>query len=96
MNPPRANLPHPSFFKCPCHIEDLQKDVGPLGPAHKFRKIKGQSEIHYAFHRGNVNNGYIEIEDDSEPAGHSGFRDQSFGHTYLLPSGGVQADFLSK
>ncbi|KAI3395517.1 hypothetical protein diail_1234 [Diaporthe ilicicola] len=85
--------PNPNTFKCPCHIDGIQ----PFGRAHKFRKIRGQSEIHYAFSRGNVNNGYIEIADDPEPADHnSGYRDPSFGHTYVLSSGGVQADFLSK
>ncbi|KKY37827.1 putative phd finger domain protein [Diaporthe ampelina] len=72
----------------------LCHSFGPLGPAHKFRKIRGQSEIQYAFRRGNVNNGYIEVEDDSEPANHSGFRDPSFGHVYRLSGGGVQADFM--
>lgn len=96
LDPPRAITPNPNLFTCPCHVENLQKAVGPLGPAHKFRKIKGQSEIVYGFRRGNINNGYIEIEDDSEPAGHSGFRDQTFGHVYRLSSGGVQADFMQK
>lgn len=96
LDPPRAITPNPGLFRCPCHVDNIQQAVGPLGPAHKFRKIRGQSEIHYAFRRGNVNNGYIEIEDDSEPTGHSGFRDHSFGHVYRLSAGGVQADFMHK
>lgn len=97
LDPPRAITPNPNLFKCPCHAEDLQKEATPLGPAHKFRKIRGAPEIKYVFGRGNVNNGWIEIEDSSEPRSYSGFRDyDSYGHTYRLPARGVQRDFFAK
>ncbi|ROW12423.1 hypothetical protein VMCG_00809 [Cytospora schulzeri] len=97
LDPPRAITPNPNLFKCPCHAEDLQKEATPLGPAHKFRKIRGAPEIQYVFGRGNVNNGWIEVEDSSEPRSYSGFRDyDSYGHTYRLPAKGVQRDFFAK
>lgn len=98
LDPPRAITPNPNLFKCPCHAEDLLKETAPLGPAHKFRKIKGASELKYLYDRGNVNNGWIEIDDDEErPPKYGGFRDYaSYGKAYRLSASGVQRDFLSK
>lgn len=69
-----------------------------MGPAHKFRKIKGSSEIVYAYRRGNTNNGWIEIEDDeSEGDAPLNFRDPgSYGRTYKVRSSGLKEDFISK
>lgn len=98
LDPPRAITPNPNLFKCPCHAEDLLKETAPLGPAHKFRKIKGAPELEYLYDRGNVNNGWIEIDDDEErPPNYGGFRDYaSYGKAYRLSASGVQRDFLSK
>lgn len=69
-----------------------------MGPAHKFRKVKGSSEIHYAFRRGNINNGWIAVEDDeSEGEGRISFRDPgSYGRSYRVRSSGLKQDFISK
>lgn len=76
----------------------LLKVPAQLGPAHKFRKIKGSSEITYGFRRGNVNNGYIEVEEDESdsPPG-LGMRDpKSWGRSYRVRASGVRDDFVSK
>lgn len=97
LDPPRAITPNPNLFRCPCHAEDLLKEATPLGPAHKFRKIRGASEIKYAYECGNVNNGWIEIDDVPEPRSYSGFRDYvSYGRSYRLSARGVERDFFSK
>lgn len=69
-----------------------------MGPAHKFRKIKGSSEIAYAYRRGNVNNGWIEVDDDeSESDTRLNFRDPaSYGRIYKVRSSGIKEDFISK
>lgn len=98
LDPPRAITPNPNLFKCPCHTEDLLKETTPLAPCHKFRKIRGGSDISYAYKRGNINNGFIELDDDMpEPRSYSGFRDyDSYGRSYRLSMRGVQRDFLHK
>lgn len=99
LDPPRPHLPNPRTFVCPCHIDDLLLKIpAQMGPAHKFRRIKGSSEIAYAYRRGNVNNGWIEIEDDgSVEEGSLHFRDPvSYGRIYKLRSSGMKEDFISK
>lgn len=102
LDPPKAHPPNHRNFVCPCHVDQLLLQVpGQLGPAHKFRKVKGSSDIPYAFRRGNVNNGWIEVEDDQEesgvPAGPVGLPDPaSWGRVYRLQATGVRDDFISK
>lgn len=69
-----------------------------MGPAHRFRKIKGSSEIAYAYRRGNINNGWVEVdEDESEGEFLLNFRDPtSYGRVYKLRSSGIKEDFISK
>lgn len=83
---------------CPAHVDDLLAELpDSLAPAHKFRKIKGASVIKPAFRRGTVNNGFVEIDDDSETDAASGWKDVgSFGRLYRLPTTGVKLDFISK
>lgn len=86
---------------CPCHIDDLLSKVpAQLGPAHRFRKIKGSSEINYAFRRGNVNNGWIEVEDDlSEDEARRAritLRDpDTWGTKYIVSASGIRDDFIA-
>lgn len=101
LDPPRTLPPNPRTFLCPCHVDDLLLKVpAQLGPAHKFRKIKGSSDIVYGFRRGNVNNGYIEVDDDEldgAAAAPVRMRDpSSWGRSYRVQSSGVRDDFLSK
>lgn len=100
LDPPLANPPPPGRpWKCPCHIDDLLATVpGTLGPAHRFRKIKGASNIKPAMSRGIKNNGHIEIEnslsDIEEDAGFYNMKE--FGHVYRLPEEGIKLDFISQ
>jgi hypothetical protein len=100
LDPPLANPPSLSRrWRCPCHVDDLLSLLPEqLGPAHKFRRIKGASVIRPAIPRGVKNNGYIEIdftmsdsENDealSQPA--------EYGHVYKLPEEGIKLDFISR
>ncbi|KAK3692746.1 hypothetical protein B0T22DRAFT_495795 [Podospora appendiculata] len=84
-------------WKCPCHVDDLlSKLPGALGPAHRFRKIKGAPVVQPAFSRGYINNGYIEVDlerDEDE----SGWKNvETYGRTVRLPEKGIKLDFLSR
>lgn len=100
MDPPRATAPNPKTWACPCHVDKLLSLIpAQLGPAHKFRKIKGAPDINYVFRRGNVNNGWIEVDDDlSEDEARRaqmGLRDpDSWGKKYVLSASGIRDDFI--
>ncbi|KAL1871874.1 hypothetical protein VTK73DRAFT_1842 [Phialemonium thermophilum] len=97
LDPPLANPPVLRNWRCPCHVDDLLVKIpGALGPAHKFRKIKGAPAITPAFRRGNINNGYIDVvPDDSDDE--SGWKDvNTFGKLYKLPEKGIKLDFFSR
>ncbi|KAK3997278.1 hypothetical protein QBC44DRAFT_230120 [Cladorrhinum sp. PSN332] len=97
LDPPLANPPPLRNWKCPLHIDELlTKLPGQLAPAHRYRKIKASTDVHPAFSRGFVNNGYIDvIPDESEPA--SGWKNvETYGRTVRLPEKGIKLDFLSR
>lgn len=101
LDPPLANPPtRDRPWKCPCHVDDLlDKIPGMLGPAHRYRKIKGAPAMRPAAARTVRNNGRIEVEnspsDDEEDI--SGFYNQNvFGKEYRLPEHGIKLQFLSK
>ncbi|KAI9742626.1 MAG: hypothetical protein M1818_003767 [Claussenomyces sp. TS43310] len=101
LDPPLANPPPPGrMWRCPCHADDLLLKVpGALGPAHRFRRIKGASVIKPAISRGLRNNGHIEIEfapSDSDDDDEGFFEQKEFGHVYKLPEEGIKLDFISK
>ena len=98
LDPPAANAPVPRTFRCPAHVDDLLARVpGALGPAHKFRKIKGASAIKPAYSRGLVNNGYIDVDGEDLSEDESGWKEvETFGKTYRLPSKGIKLDFFSQ
>lgn len=84
-------------WRCPAHIDDiLAKLPAYLGPAHKFRKIKGAQTLEPVFSRGNINNGFIDVAPD-ESEDNSGWKDvAAFGRTYKLPEKGIMLDFLTR
>ncbi len=101
LDPPLANPPVLRTWKCPAHIDDLLSLIpGALGPAHRYRKIKGAAPIDPAFSRGNPNNGFVDVAfDDEEDAARdwSGWADvQNYGRVVKLSSSGIEMDFLSR
>jgi hypothetical protein len=107
LDPPLANPPNPPHtdrkWRCPCHVDELLAKVpGVLGPAHRFRRIKGASVIKPAIPRGTRNNGHIEIEMDSseeeeaEEEDTGFFQQREYGHIYKLPEEGIKLDFISR
>lgn len=79
-------------------MDDLLAVVpGSLGPAHRFRQIKGSSAIKPAISRGVRNNGNIEIENDPSDNEDQGFFEhREYGHVYKLPELGIKLDFISQ
>lgn len=68
-----------------------------LGPAHRFRRIKGSTAIKPDIPRGTRNNGHIEVELESTDDDDEGFFDRKeFSHVYKLPEEGIKLDFISK
>jgi len=99
LEPPLTKEPPAGkMWKCPCHVDDLLAQVpGSLGPAHRFRRIKGASVIKPAVSRGIKNNGYIEIENALSDDEEQGFYEQrEYGHVYKLPEDGIKLDFISQ
>lgn len=102
LDPPKSTPPNPKTFVCPCHANDLLSNIpAQLGPAHKFRKIKGASDIDYAFRRGNINNGWIDVEEDESDDDVMGVRlglqdPDSWGKKYTLKASGIRDDFIAK
>ena len=98
LDPPMPHPPNPKKWVCPCHIDPLFVSDPPLGPAHRFRKIRGAQPIEPAYGRGVRNNGVIEIVDDENSADdESGWRDiKVFGRVHRLPASGVKLDFIEQ
>ncbi len=98
--PPLANPPILRTWKCPAHIDDLLgKLPGSLGPAHRFRKIKGAAVLDPAFSRGNANNGFVDVDldedEDDSVQDWSGWADvETYGRTVKLSAAGIKKDFL--
>lgn len=94
---PLAREPAPGRqWRCPAHVDDLLAQS--LGPAHRFRKIKGAPVIKPAFSCGMRNNGHIEIEYEAsvdEPE-QEFFEQKEYGHVYRLPERGIKLDFITK
>lgn len=101
LDPPLAKEPPPGrSWRCPAHVDDLLEKVpGTLGPAHRFRKIKGASLIKPILSRGIRNNGHIEIENtpsEDEDQGSGFYEQREYGHVYKLPEEGIKLDFISR
>ncbi|RAL60534.1 hypothetical protein DID88_009730 [Monilinia fructigena] len=101
LDPPLAKEPPPGrSWRCPAHVDDLLEKVpGTLGPAHRFRKIKGASLIKPILSRGVRNNGHIEIENtpsEDEDQGSGFYEQREYGHVYKLPEEGIKLDFISR
>jgi hypothetical protein len=94
---PMAKEPHVARqWRCPAHVNDIM-DVLPakLGPAHRWRKLKGAVPIVPTIPRGSKNNGHIEIE-ESASVDDEFFEESQFGTVHKLPELGVKLDFISK
>ncbi|RFU26877.1 hypothetical protein B7463_g9475, partial [Scytalidium lignicola] len=99
LDPPLSKEPPTGKqWKCPCHVDDLLAVVpGSLGPAHRFRQIKGASAIRPAIPRGVKNNGHIDIENELSDNEDQGFYEhREYGHVYKLPELGIKLDFISQ
>ncbi|APA14982.1 hypothetical protein sscle_14g097520 [Sclerotinia sclerotiorum 1980 UF-70] len=101
LDPPLAKEPPPGkSWRCPAHVDDLLEKVpGSLGPAHRFRKIKGASLIKPVLARGIRNNGHIEVENtasEDEDQGSGFYEQREYGHVYKLPEEGIKLDFISR
>jgi hypothetical protein len=100
LDNPMAKEPLPSrSWRCPAHVDDLLAILpANLGPAHRRRKIKGQSVIKPVLSRGLKNFGDIEIEneptDDEEETGF--FEQKEYGRIYKLPERGIKLDFIAQ
>jgi hypothetical protein len=97
LDPPLANPPPLArAWRCPCHVDDLLAKVPVmLGPAHRFRKIKGSSVIKPCLGRGFRNIGHIEVDLVSEEE--EGFDESvQYGRIYKLPEEGIKLDFMSR
>lgn len=98
LDPPLANPPHNlRSWKCPAHVDDLlAKLPGALGPAHRFRKIKGAPVVQPAYSRGYISNGHVDVRLD-ESDDESGWKDvETYGKIVRLPEKGIKLDFLSR
>jgi hypothetical protein len=102
-NPPPVSLASRTrpFFRCPLHIQNDLRLIGdprlaftkPDGSAlrsYKLRKPRVARLVSPEFHRGNKNNGLIEVEVDDED------QVQEDGIVYKLSSTAIQLDFLAK
>ncbi|KAH7162614.1 hypothetical protein B0J13DRAFT_615242 [Dactylonectria estremocensis] len=99
LDPPLAMPPVPKTWRCPAHVDDVLLEAPPLGPAHRFRKIKGAQPIIPAFSRGLKNNGHIEIDwgDEPELSSNSGWPDpDSFGRAHKIQAPGIVFDVIEQ
>lgn len=96
---PLAKEPNPLRpWRCPAHVDDLLATLPQfLGPAHRFRTIKG-APVEIPAMLGFRNTGYIQIEnDDTDVEDEPGFfESREFGKIYKLPEKGIVLDFISK
>jgi hypothetical protein len=85
------------LWKCPAHVDDVLAHLpGSLGPAHKFRKLRGAPDIKPIFSTGNVNNGFIDVDlaesDFDLPQGWK--QPETYGRYYRLKESGIEQDFM--
>jgi hypothetical protein len=93
LDPPLPVPPVLRNWKCPAHVDDVLSHIpAALGPAHKYRRLKGAKDIEPIFSTGNVNNGYINVVLDEPPRGWN--EPQTFGMVYRLKESGIERDFL--
>ena len=89
--------PPPRSWRCPCHVEELLH--ARLPPARKHRKVKHARVIEPIYSRGMANNGFIEIESESEDDEHDvdAWRQyKGYGRLFRLPERGIKLDFISR
>jgi hypothetical protein len=98
LDPPLAIPPPLRTWVCPAHVKDVTIELpAGLAPAHKHRRVKRAPSFKPAFGRGGRNNGFIEIEYESDEDDHSGWRvAPMFGKNPVLPANGVILDFVEQ
>jgi hypothetical protein len=85
-------------------VDDLLSILpAQLGPAHRWRKIKGAAPLVPTVQTNTRsyarNNGHVEIDpspDDGAEEKTGFFEETQYGRTYKLPEEGVKLDFISK
>lgn len=86
-------------WQCQAHIDDLLSLIpSSLGPAHRFRKIKGAPLIQHELSRGNKNHGHIEIDndqlDDEADSQSTIYGERPFGRIAKISEQSIKLDFL--
>ncbi|KZF21478.1 hypothetical protein L228DRAFT_239453 [Xylona heveae TC161] len=106
--PPKAlNGKSKHNWMCPNHVDhellaldpsvrqNAKQGTAGIGRMHKVRRPKNARIVDPALRRGFINNGLIEIDNDSSDE--DDFHDQEeFGVVYRLPERGVKLDFIDK
>ncbi|RKF54401.1 putative phd-finger domain-containing protein [Golovinomyces cichoracearum] len=99
---PLAKEPAPGrLWQCQAHVDDLLRLIpSSLGPAHRFRKIKGVPLIHPEFSRGLKNHGHIEIDndptDEEADSNLTFYEERPFGRIAKISEQSIKLDFLLK
>ncbi|KAI1824790.1 hypothetical protein F4861DRAFT_226851 [Xylaria intraflava] len=97
LSPPLALPPILRTWRCPCHVDDVLSNLpARLAPAHKYRKIKHMPVIEQNYGRGLANNGWIEIQDDSDDDETAWKENKAFGRVFRVASKGIKQDFISR
>ncbi|TQS39156.1 hypothetical protein Golomagni_00322 [Golovinomyces magnicellulatus] len=97
---PLAKEPAPGrLWQCQAHVDDLLRLIpSSLGPAHRFRKIKGVPLIHPEFSRGLKNHGHIEIDNDQTgeeaDSNLTFYEERPFGRIAKISEQSIKLDFL--
>ncbi|POS88172.1 hypothetical protein EPUL_000208, partial [Erysiphe pulchra] len=100
LDMPLAKEPAPGRpWQCQAHIDDLLNLIpNSLGPAHRFRRIKGAPPIKQKLNRGNKNHGHIEIDndltDDEAESQSSFYGERPFGRIAKVSEQSIKLDFL--
>ena len=97
LDPPLAVPPPPRSWRCPCHVEGLLH--ANLPPSRKYRKVKNARVIEPIYSRGMANNGFIEIESESEDDENNEDawkHDKGYGRIFRLHERGIKLDFISR
>ena len=98
LDPPLAQPPPIRNWRCPAHADDILGLLPMLGPAHRFRKVKGAPVVKTAYSRGMINNGFIEFASDDESdftPNNSGWKEPAtFGRIQRVSAKSVKLDFM--
>ncbi|KAI0011785.1 hypothetical protein F4779DRAFT_157219 [Xylariaceae sp. FL0662B] len=99
LDPPLAVPPVPRTWRCPCHVDEVLSEFPErLAPAHRYRKVKNAPVIEQSYSRGLANNGWIEIEEDSDDDEDvdAWRQHKGFGRVHRLSAKGIKLDFIDR